>query len=163
MSSSTALGRDGIEFIFAMFVDLHGKPCAKLVPASAIDQLLTDGAGFAGFAAGAMGQTAVVPGHHGHAGPDLVHARTVAARAGHPPVRPHVRGRAMALSRRGSSFAGSSSAWATPGLSMKVGAEVEYFLVRRAADGSHRGGRPPGPWPPCPATTPAPSPGCTTT
>ncbi len=26
------LQRDGIEFIFAMFVDLHGKPCAKMVP-----------------------------------------------------------------------------------------------------------------------------------
>src|SRR5579863_5310616 len=28
-----AIERDGIEFLFAMFVDLHGKPCAKLVPA----------------------------------------------------------------------------------------------------------------------------------
>ncbi len=27
-----AIERDGIEFLFAMFVDLHGKPCAKLVP-----------------------------------------------------------------------------------------------------------------------------------
>ncbi len=47
---------DGVEFIYAMFVEMHGKPCAKLVPVSAIDELLSDGAGFAGFGAGPMGQ-----------------------------------------------------------------------------------------------------------
>ena len=52
-----ATERDGVEFLFAMFVDMHGKPCAKLVPVSAIDGLLADGAGFAGFAAGPMGQS----------------------------------------------------------------------------------------------------------
>ncbi|SVC12336.1 uncharacterized protein METZ01_LOCUS265190, partial [marine metagenome] len=31
---------DGVEFIYAMFVEMHGKPCAKLVPVSAIDDLL---------------------------------------------------------------------------------------------------------------------------
>src|SRR5215470_20357841 len=47
---------NGIEFLFAQFVDMHGKPSAKLVPAHHIDDLLTDGAGFAGFAAGDIGQ-----------------------------------------------------------------------------------------------------------
>ncbi len=42
----------GIEFLFAQFVDMHGKPSAKLVPAHHLDDLLSDGAGFAGFAAG---------------------------------------------------------------------------------------------------------------
>ena len=43
------LARDGgIEFLFAQFVDMHGKPNAKLVPAHHLDDLLTDGAGFAG-------------------------------------------------------------------------------------------------------------------
>jgi glutamine synthetase len=50
-----ATSRDGVDFLFAMFVDMNGKPCAKLVPVSAIDGLLNDGAGFAGFAAGPMG------------------------------------------------------------------------------------------------------------
>src|SRR5215467_1578108 len=45
-----------IEFLFAQFVDMHGKPSAKLVPAHHIDDLLTDGAGFAGFATGNIGQ-----------------------------------------------------------------------------------------------------------
>src|ERR1700744_5569382 len=47
---------NGIEFLFAQFVDMHGKPSAKLVPAHHIDDLLTEGAGFAGFAAGDIGQ-----------------------------------------------------------------------------------------------------------
>ena len=51
------LARDGeIEFLFAQFVDMHGKPNAKLVPAHHLDDLLSDGAGFAGFAAGDIGQ-----------------------------------------------------------------------------------------------------------
>ena len=37
---------DGVEFFFAMFVDMHGKPCAKMIPATALDVLL-GGAGFA--------------------------------------------------------------------------------------------------------------------
>ena len=31
---------DGVEFFFAMFVDMHGKPCAKMIPATALDVLL---------------------------------------------------------------------------------------------------------------------------
>src|SRR5262245_4366816 len=46
----------GIEFFFAQFVDMHGKPNAKLVPARHLDDLVADGAGFAGFAAGDIGQ-----------------------------------------------------------------------------------------------------------
>src|SRR5437667_6781351 len=46
----------GIEFFFAQFVDLYGRPSAKLVPAANLDELVADGAGFAGFAAGEIGQ-----------------------------------------------------------------------------------------------------------
>ncbi len=45
-----------IEFIFASFSELRGKSNAKLVPAAHLDDLFTDGAGFAGFAAGDLGQ-----------------------------------------------------------------------------------------------------------
>src|SRR6266487_4791944 len=51
---------DGVEFFFAMFVDMHGKPCAKMIPVTALDVLL-GGAGFAGFAAGPMGQSPADP------------------------------------------------------------------------------------------------------
>ena len=36
--------QDNVEFFFAMFVD-HGKPCAKLVPAEALEILLSEGPG----------------------------------------------------------------------------------------------------------------------
>ncbi len=52
---------DGITFFLAMFVDMHGKPCAKLVPASSLEMLLSTGAGFAGFAVGDMGQSPADP------------------------------------------------------------------------------------------------------
>ena len=46
----------GIEFYFAQFVDMYARPSAKLVPAGHLDDLVRDGAGFAGFAAGELGQ-----------------------------------------------------------------------------------------------------------
>ena len=53
---SQRVAADGTQFILATFVDLTGKPCAKLVPASAAEMLETEGVGFAGYAAGALGQ-----------------------------------------------------------------------------------------------------------
>ena len=52
---------EGIEFFLAQFVDMNGKPSAKLMPVQAIDDMLSEGAGFAGFAAGPMGQTPASP------------------------------------------------------------------------------------------------------
>jgi glutamine synthetase len=46
----------GVEFYFAQFVDMYARPSAKLVPAGNLDDLVNDGAGFAGFAAGEIGQ-----------------------------------------------------------------------------------------------------------
>ena len=46
----------GIEFYFAQFVDMYARPSAKLVPAQNLDDLVEEGAGFAGFAAGEIGQ-----------------------------------------------------------------------------------------------------------
>ena len=46
----------GIEFFLCSFVEMGGAPKAKLVPATHLDDMATEGAGFAGFAAGNMGQ-----------------------------------------------------------------------------------------------------------
>ncbi|HZO77647.1 MAG TPA: type III glutamate--ammonia ligase [Solirubrobacteraceae bacterium] len=124
----------GIEFLFAQFVDLHGKPNAKLVPAHHLDDLLEEGAGFAGFAAGDIGQ--------GPHDPDLVAIpdvrsftilpwqRNVARFAcdvkveGEPwPYCPRTILR-NALERLGAL-----------GYELKMGCELEYFLVRRTEDG----------------------------
>ena len=46
----------GIEFIFASFTEVRGKANAKLVPTAHLEDLFATGAGFAGFAAGDIGQ-----------------------------------------------------------------------------------------------------------
>jgi len=51
---------DDLEFFMTMFVDMHGRPCAKLVPVSSMD-VVCEGAGFAGFAVGPMGQSPASP------------------------------------------------------------------------------------------------------
>ena len=45
-----------VDFILAQFVDIHGVAKTKLVPADHLIDILSDGAGFAGFAAWGMGQ-----------------------------------------------------------------------------------------------------------
>ncbi len=46
----------GIEFFLCSFVEMSGAPKAKVVPAAHLETMASEGAGFAGFAAGAMGQ-----------------------------------------------------------------------------------------------------------
>jgi glutamine synthetase len=52
---------DGIEFILAQFIDLHGTAKVKLCPIAHLDTLIDEGAGFAGAAVHGMGQ-----GPHSH-------------------------------------------------------------------------------------------------
>ena len=66
---------EGIEFFLAQFVEMHGKPNAKLMPVQAIDDLLEEGAGFAGFAAGPIGQTPASPDMLAVPDTVVVHAR----------------------------------------------------------------------------------------
>jgi len=46
----------GIEYFLCSFVELTGAPKAKLVPASSIEDIAAEGAGFAGYACGDVGQ-----------------------------------------------------------------------------------------------------------
>ena len=126
---------NSIEFLFAQFVDMHGKPNAKLVPAGHLDDLLTDGAGFAGFAAGDIGQ--------GPHDPDMIAMPDV--RSYTPlPWRPGVARFACDVTVEG-------EAWpycprtilrrqleraAALGFEFRIGAELEYFLVRKREDGT---------------------------
>jgi glutamine synthetase len=123
-----------IEFLFAQFVDMHGKPSAKLVPAHHLDDLLTEGAGFAGFAAGDIGQ--------GPHDPDMIaipdpRSFTIL------PWRPTVARFACNITVEGEAWPfcprtilqGALDRAAALGYELKVGAELEYFLLRRTADG----------------------------
>ena len=46
----------GIEFFLRSFVELSGTPKAKVVPATNVEEMKREGAGFAGFAAGKLNQ-----------------------------------------------------------------------------------------------------------
>jgi glutamine synthetase len=128
------VAENGIEFLFAQFVDMHGKPNAKLVPAHHIDDLLTEGAGFAGFAAGDIGQ--------GPNDPDLIaipdpRSFTIL------PWQPNVARFACDITVEGEPWPfcprtilrNALAKLSADGYELKIGAELEYFLVRRTADG----------------------------
>jgi glutamine synthetase len=126
---------NGIEFLFAQFVDMHGKPSAKLVPAHHIDDLLTEGAGFAGFAAGDIGQ--------GPDDPDMI-AMPDPTTLTILPWRPTVARLACNVTVEGEEWPycprtilrHALERSAAQGYEMRVGAELEYFLLRRGADGA---------------------------
>ncbi|TDU02151.1 gamma-glutamylmethylamide synthetase [Streptomyces sp. 846.5] len=127
---------DGVRFLLATFTTLTGKPCAKLVPVEAADALQGDGVGFAGYAAGAMGQQPRDPDII--AVPDLrSYAPLTFLRPGLGMVHcdPHVNGSPHPFAPRVILRALAERA-AAEGLSLVTGAEVEYFLVRRAEDGT---------------------------
>jgi glutamine synthetase len=131
----TYVRRRGVRFLFAQFVDMHGKPNAKLVPAHHLDDLFEQGAGFAGFAAGDIGQRP--------SDPDL-EAMPDPASFTPLPWRPevarlacdvHVEGEPWPYCPRTILRRQLTRARAL-GYELKLGAELEYFLVRRREDGS---------------------------
>jgi glutamine synthetase len=128
--------KDGIEFILALFVDLAGKPCAKLVPAQAVEQLEGEGVGFAGYAVGSIGQQP--------SDPDIMAMPDPASYTPLPFVRPGlalvhcdpwVEGKPWPYAPRVILKQALATA-AERGLSLCVGAEVEYFLLKRGEDGA---------------------------
>ncbi|HEV8565075.1 MAG TPA: type III glutamate--ammonia ligase [Actinomycetota bacterium] len=125
----------GIEFIFAQFVEMYGKPNAKLVPASHLEDVFAEGAGFAGFAAGEIGQgpndpdLAAMPDPVSFTPvpwqPNLARFACDVYVEGKPwPYCPRV------ILRRQLERAKSM------GLVFKTGAEAEFFLTRRNDDGT---------------------------
>lgn len=128
------VSEQGIQFLFAQFVDMHGKPSAKLVPAHHIDDLLTDGAGFAGFAAGDIGQ--------GPHDPDMI-AIPDPASLTILPWKPNVARFACDVTVEGEAWPfcprtilrNALARAKELGFEPRIGAELEYFLLRRTEDG----------------------------
>jgi len=124
----------GIEFYFAQFVDMYARPSAKLIPAGNLDDLVSEGAGFAGFAAGELGQLPSDPDIA--AMPDLSSytpvpwernlarfACDVYVDGEEWPYDPRT------ILRRGLARAKSK------GFEFRIGIELEYFLLRSTPDG----------------------------
>ncbi len=127
----------GIEFFFAQFVDMHARPSAKLVPAQNLDDLVNDGAGFAGFAAGDLGQVPADPDIA--AIPDLA---TFTPVPWEPTVARfacdiHVEGEEWPYDPR-TILRRQMERARSKGFEFKMGLELEYFLVELGDDGSIR-------------------------
>lgn len=128
--------RSHTTFILAMFVDLNGKPCAKLVPVEAAAELAAEGVGFAGYAVGAIGQQP--------SDPDLVARPDPSTFTPIPFVKeglalvhcdPYVNGQPWPYAPRNILKAMIAQA-ADAGFEPWVGAEVEYFLLKRDSAGN---------------------------
>jgi glutamine synthetase len=129
------LDERGVEFVFAQFVDMHGKPSAKLVPVSHLEGLFEDGAGFAGFAAGDIGQ--------GPHDPDIAampDPRTLTLL----PWKPGIARFACDITVEGEEWPfcprtilrNQLARAKELGFDFKIGCELEYFLVRKREDGT---------------------------
>ena len=125
---------DGIEFFFAQFVDMNAKPSAKLVPIGNWENMVTEGAGFAGFAAGPIGQTPASPDMM--AIPDLRSYTKV-------PFKPGLARFACDITVEGEEWPycprtilrRQLERAAKLGYTFKVGMELEFFLLRETEDG----------------------------
>ena len=132
-------GADGVEFILAVFVDLTGKPCAKLVPIEAVEELADGRCRFRRLRRRGDGPAAQGPRRDRRSPTPPPTPRCPSSSPGLALVHcdPHVEG-APWPSRRGSSSKSSCAAPTSCGLSLFVGAEVEYFLVDREPGGGLR-------------------------
>ena len=115
---------------------MYGRPSAKLVPAANLDDLVDEGAGFAGFAAGEIGQMPSDPDIA--AMPDLDSFTLV-------PWQPNLARFACDITVEGEPWPYcprtilrnvSCKRAKELGYEFKIGLELEYFLVRRRDDGS---------------------------
>jgi len=125
---------EGIEFFFAQFVDMNAKPSAKLVPMSNFEGLVSEGAGFAGFAAGPIGQTPASPDMM--AIPDLNSYTRV-------PFKDNLARFACDIYVEGKEWPycprtilrRQLERAKSLGYTFKIGMELEFFLLRETADG----------------------------
>ncbi|MBI1398167.1 MAG: type III glutamate--ammonia ligase [Betaproteobacteria bacterium] len=124
----------GIKYILAQFVDIHGSAKAKAVPVEHLDMVLSDGAGFAGFALWGFGM-----GPHGPdymAVGDLDTLQPIPWMPGFARMCTwgHVNGKPYAYDSR-TALRMQLDKLARKGLTLYTGIEPEFMLLRRTPDG----------------------------
>ena len=129
------LKRNKIEFVLAQFVDIHGSAKAKCVPVGHFEDLLTTGAGFAGFAIWGLGM-----GPHGPEYTAIGDLSTLAVMPWMPGYARiacdgHVLGKPYEFCPRVALRAQTRRMEAL-GWTMHTGIEPEFMLLERRGDGS---------------------------
>jgi glutamine synthetase len=126
----------GVDFFLCSFVEMGGLPKAKLVPATHLDDMANEGAGFAGFAAGEMGQgphdpeMAVIPDFDSLA--VVPWRKNMAWVAGNALVE----GKAFDYCPR-TILQRQIARAASHGFRFNVGVEAEFMLLKQADNGTH--------------------------
>lgn len=130
--------KDGIEFFMAMGTEVNGKPNASVAPAEYIDDLLDNGAAFAGFAAGGLwqepsdGDIAYMP------DPSTYTRMPWRHEMGLMMAYPHVNGEPWPYAPQNILQRLMNEVEEEFGWTYKIGMEPEFFLVRKNPDGSIR-------------------------
>jgi glutamine synthetase len=135
MNAKKFMKDNGVKYVLAQFVDIHGSAKAKSVPAEHLDMVLTDGAGFAGFAVWGLGM--------GPHGPDFM-AVGDASTLTSVPWMPgyarivcdgHVKGKPYPYCSR-VTLKNALAELARQGLTMYTGIEPEFMLLGRSESGA---------------------------
>jgi glutamine synthetase len=129
------LKETNIKFILAQFVDIHGSAKAKAVPVSHLDDVLTSGAGFAGFAIWGLGM--------GPHGPDYMAVGDLATLMPIPwmpgyarmACDGHVHGKPYAYDSR-VALKNQVDKLRSLGMTLYTGIEPEFMLLKRGLDGT---------------------------
>ena len=129
------LKETNIKYILAQFVDIHGSAKAKAVPVSHLDDVLTSGAGFAGFAIWGLGM--------GPHGPDYMAVGDLATLMPIPwmpgyarmACDGHVHGKPYAYDSR-VALKNQVDKLRPLGMTLYTGIEPEFMLLKRGPDGT---------------------------
>ena len=129
--------KNAIRYVLAQFVDIHGAAKAKAVPVQHLEMVLTDGAGFAGFALWGFGM--------GPEGPDYMAVGDLSTLQVIPWMPGYARLICNGVVNKKSypycsrvSLQTQIDILAKRGMTLYTGIEPEFMLLRRGADGELR-------------------------
>src|SRR5262245_31521604 len=127
---------NNIRYVLAQFVDIHGAAKAKAVPVEHYDMVLGDGAGFAGFALWGFGMGPHGPDYMGVGDPDTLTALPWMPGFARVACDGDVRGCPSLFCSR-VALKNHLKRLENKGLTMYVGIEPEFMLLKRTASGGY--------------------------
>jgi len=133
--ASEFLKQNEVKLVLAQFVDIHGVAKAKAVPVAHFEDILTDGAGFAGFALWGLGQEPHDPDYM--AVGDLSTLSLVPWQTGYARIvcNGYVKQKPWPLDTR-YILQQQLARLAEKGWTMNTGLEPEFMLIKRSEDGT---------------------------
>jgi glutamine synthetase len=126
---------NGVKFVLAQFVDIHGSAKAKSVPAAHLEMVLKEGAGFAGFAIWGMGMGPHGPDYMAVGDPSTLSLMPWMPGYARIACDGHVNGKPYAYCSR-VALKAQLAKLKERGMTLYTGIEPEFMLLRRSGDGT---------------------------